>query len=522
MNMVTESDWQRFMQDGTEPDLAEFMLESWRLYRKSVSTIDSSRIARLSPEEVRERTGETHWFLERVDEMVTRSRLTFEGSVHFFDVDCYQLYARVFSRGKLDGLANELTGCRLAEDVVGNGVHNLAIRLRKPVRLSHFEHVAPLLHDYVGYAEPVQINGVLVGSFGVYVKKPVTVDEGLFLARTITRLLVEGCLPGKRSTRSLRSAHDGYTAKYEFRDIVHSSTTMAEIIKRAQLVSQSDYPVLIGGESGTGKEYLAQAIHNASPSKNGPFVPVNCAALTHSLAESELFGYADGAFTGAVKGGRKGKIEQADGGTLFLDEVGDLPLGAQAMLLRALQEREVARIGDEKLIAVDIRVICASNKDLRQLCVDKAFRWDLYYRLAAVTLVLPPLRNRIDDLMTIAEHVLDATNQSRGESKQFTPAALELLQQYAWPGNIRELRTVVETSHLLSQEAMIDRSTIADLLQIQDFVHETLEYVDAPGKKEQFIRALDRTQGKIAEAAAQAGIPRSTAYRWLKEIQSEK
>ncbi len=520
--MITRAQWVRFMDEGVEPEAPDYIIDAWRLYRRRGVGLNLDQFPRLSADDFLSRVSEIKWFIDRVDETLTRARLSFEGFVHFFDLDCTQLYSRTLNQGHMEATAQQLTGCRLPVELAGNGVHNLAVKLGRPITLANYEHIASFMHPYAGYAEPVVISGKSVGSFGVYVRETVGAAEAQLLARSVTRLLIESCLAGAPMAKPRDKSNQGHDARYSFADIVHRSAPMREVIDRARLVSQSDYPVLITGESGTGKEYLSHAIHRDSLRRGGPFVAVNCASLSHSLAESELFGYADGAFTGAVRGGRKGKIELADGGTLFLDEVGDLPLSAQAMLLRTLQDHEISRIGDTKTISIDMRVICATNKDLRQLCSEKLFRWDLYYRLAGITLTLPPLRGRVEDLALIAEHALAEINARTGRQKRLDLAAIMLLTDYSWPGNIRELRNIVETSHLLSSGDEITRATIADLLQIQDYVQETLHATEPKDKKGEFASVLEETGGNVSKAVQCVGISRATGYRWLREIQGDK
>jgi len=231
----------------------------------------------------------------------------------------------------------------------------------------------------------------------------------------------------------------GLTARYSFSDVLTRSPRMLQCVDLARRLAGSDFTVLILGESGTGKELLAQSIHRESLRNKLPFVAVNCAAVPESLLESELFGYEGGSFTGALKEGKTGLFEQAHHGTVFLDEIADMPLVLQAKLLRVLQERQITRIGSQKVIDVDIRVIAATNHDLRERIREGRFREDLYYRLNALPLLVPPLRERPEDIFPLLEHFL-AEHQRKG--LVFSPEAREILLRYAWPGNIRELNNV--------------------------------------------------------------------------------
>lgn len=237
-----------------------------------------------------------------------------------------------------------------------------------------------------------------------------------------------------------------HNAIYRFNDIIGNSLSIRKKVELAKKLSVSDSTILIQGESGTGKEYYAQAIHNYSKRKNGPFVPVNFAALSANLLESELFGYEEGAFTGAKKGGKSGLFEEAHGGTIFLDEIGDASYEMQVCLLRVLQEKEVRHVGGNKRIPIDVRVIAATNKDLKKLVEEGKFRLDLFYRINVLTLDIPPLRNRKEDIMQLMETYLKKLSHNRhvNVSEFFSDDAIAFLQAYKWEGNVRELVNVVE------------------------------------------------------------------------------
>lgn len=237
----------------------------------------------------------------------------------------------------------------------------------------------------------------------------------------------------------------GLIAKYSFRDILYKSEEMGKITDLAKHIAKTDYTVLITGESGTGKELLAQSIHNHSLRSSHPFVAINCAALPESLLESELFGYEKGAFTGAAKTGKTGLFEQANRGTIFLDEIGDMSLNLQARLLRVLQEKQLMRLGSDRIISVDIRIIAATNKDLLTAMRNHEFREDLYFRLCNIPLEIPPLRFRKDDILFLLEHFL------KGKFKNLTEREKEILINYSWPGNIRELKNLADYYSVLDE-----------------------------------------------------------------------
>jgi len=236
-----------------------------------------------------------------------------------------------------------------------------------------------------------------------------------------------------------------FTVIHQFQDILTVNPKMERLIAYARAISQYDVSILIEGESGTGKELFAQAIHNDSKRSNGPFVPVNCGAIPAELVESEFFGYVEGAFTGASKSGKAGKFEQASGGTLFLDEIGEMPLSQQVVLLRVLETKYVTRIGGNKSIPVDVRVICATNKDLYQEMIERRFRSDLYFRLNVINLKIPPLRERKEDIKLILDHLVHQYKESCQDNETELGDDIRAdLYRYEWPGNIRELYNIFE------------------------------------------------------------------------------
>ncbi|MGB3211193.1 MAG: sigma 54-interacting transcriptional regulator [Desulforhopalus sp.] len=246
------------------------------------------------------------------------------------------------------------------------------------------------------------------------------------------------------------------STRFSFESIIHQSQDISNLIKEARRASLTQLPVLITGESGTGKELFAQAIHNGSTRYSEPFIRLNCAAIPKDLLEAELFGYDQGAFTGAKTGGKPGKFELAHRGSIFLDEIGDLPLEMQPKLLRVLEEREFERIGGNRIIKTDFRLIAASNQNLKQMVADGAFRSDLYYRLNVIPLEIPPLRQRQIDIIPLARHLLQQISiGSTGRDMQFSSAAESILKQHSWPGNVRELSNVIERTFAVMDEEVI-------------------------------------------------------------------
>ncbi|MDR3542190.1 MAG: sigma-54-dependent Fis family transcriptional regulator [Desulfosporosinus sp.] len=299
--------------------------------------------------------------------------------------------------------------------------------------------------------------------------------------------------------------------------IGHSSATL-RTLERASKVAMTHSSVLIHGESGTGKEIIARTIHQLSPRSDGPFVALNCASLSSSLVESELFGYVEGAFTGARRGGKPGKFELANKGTIFLDEIGDMPLNVQIALLRVLQEKEVSRVGDTKAVKVDVRVLAASHKDLSVLVATDKFRLDLFYRLKVVTLELPPLRERTEDIHDLVPYFIRKACASFGSPiLGIQPEVYDYLLAQPWPGNVRELENCIESMVALAEGPVI---TVADLPD--EFQHPTLKIETEPLLNQQtkhaILYALTQTKGKIAPAAKLLGIGRNTLYRKIKEL----
>jgi transcriptional regulator with PAS, ATPase and Fis domain len=311
--------------------------------------------------------------------------------------------------------------------------------------------------------------------------------------------------------------------KYSFDHIKGSSEKIIELKRFAEKVAKSNSTVLITGESGTGKELLAHAIHRTSHRKHEKFVKINCAAIPESLFESELFGYAEGAFTGGLKGGKKGKIELADKGTLFLDEVGEMPLQMQVKILRTLQEKEIEKVGDGSSKKVDVRIIAATNKDLLKLVDEGEFRLDLYYRLNVMSLELPALRERVEDIPILAKEILnDLYSETRIEVKEIVPEAMQKLMSYHWPGNIRELKNILERSlfmikdnRILPSDLSISNTTAEENhdLNLKNIINETEKKVI-----EKVLQICDYDRN---ESIKMLGISRSSFYQKLQKYEIE-
>ncbi len=302
--------------------------------------------------------------------------------------------------------------------------------------------------------------------------------------------------------------------RHNFEGIIAKSPKMMKIFELIKTVAPTNTTVLITGESGTGKEIIARAIHHQSQRRNKPFIVTNCAALPETLLESELFGYEKGSFTGAVER-RKGKFEAADTGTLFLDEIGEIDSNTQVHLLRALEEKKIIRIGSNEEIGVNVRIIAATNKKLRTLIEQEKFREDLYYRLNVVTIDLPPLRARREDILPLAEHFLKKyAKENDRPVKSFSAEVVEFMLNYDWPGNVRELENMIERGVVLSKDKTI---TLAE------FPQELTNSTSANGKtleameRNHIRKVLEDTGGNIARTAKMLGIHRMTLYNKLKK-----
>ncbi|MGE5849136.1 MAG: sigma-54-dependent transcriptional regulator [Candidatus Methylomirabilota bacterium] len=356
-----------------------------------------------------------------------------------------------------------------------------------------------------------------------YVTKPFRAEEIL--------KVVDKALEQRRLQREVRRLRREVERRYSFANLIGKSQVMQEVFHQIEQVAASRGTVLISGESGTGKELVARAIHYNSPRKDGPFVVIDCTAIPETLQESELFGHAKGAFTGAV-GTKRGLLEEADGGTLFLDEVGELRPPTQAALLRVLQDGTFRRVGDTRTLRVDVRVIAATNKDLAQAVQAGQFREDLYYRLKVVPIHLPPLRDRQEDIPLLVDHFLQSAKgepaHGHGKVRRITPEALELLLRYPWPGNVRELENTIERALLFCDGEAI--SPVHLSAEIRDraetpqlgIARDSLCLREALGRMTRDIelglirRALDRARGNRTQAARLLGISRRALLYKLK------
>jgi transcriptional regulator of acetoin/glycerol metabolism len=352
----------------------------------------------------------------------------------------------------------------------------------------------------------------------------ITDEKGIVTGKIIT-------LRPIKQVQNLVNRFNGYYATFQFKDILGRSTGLLEAVRVAKLAAETASNVLLQGESGTGKEVFAQSIHNQSTQQAGPFIALNCGAIPRELIGSELFGYEDGAFTGAKRGGKPGKFELASGGTLFLDEIGDMPLEQQAALLRVIQEKKVSRIGSDKMLPVHVRIICATNKNLHDEVARGKFRQDLYYRLNVISITIPPLRNRKDDILPLLNHFLDSLSRSRRCTYYVEPEVLECLERYHWPGNVRELQNVVERASSLAEYGIIKlchlSPELTSVTPSQSLLHgyrspavlvsrEQRKQVAEGNERQTIITLLNKYGGNVSKAAKEIGVSRNTFYRKMR------
>lgn len=414
------------------------------------------------------------------------------------------------------------------ENVIGKHLSEIdpSVRLPIVVKTGHAEigqkHKFHSGRESIVHRIPLFYKDVIIGGVGL-----ILIEDLSYLHE----LAVENNLLKSLKVHKTGKIVDVYRSKYTFDDILTQSSSGKRCIDKAKAYSNTDFPILITGESGVGKELFAHSIHSSSRRKDGPFIRVNCAAIPESLIESELFGYEKGAFTGAQSGGRIGKFQLANGGTIFLDEIGDFPLNLQAKLLRVLQEKEMEKVGSNEIIQLDIRVIAATNCDLEEKVKHNKFRQDLFYRLNVLNLNVPSLKDRKDDISLLINHFTTLMYQNFGILKKFSNQAVDILKTYSWPGNIRELKNIVER---IAVNTVEDTATVKDIPEyiLKDVgnYHENTHvdcYESKGGSLKDTLQEIERkiikdTLAKCrynkAETARILGIPRMTLYRKLNEM----
>ena len=349
-----------------------------------------------------------------------------------------------------------------------------------------------------------------------YLTKPLDFDE--------LRIILDRTMEHSRLKQENRFLKETLASHFDRRELIARSEVMIRLLDTVSQVAPSEATVLITGESGTGKEMIAGAIHYNSLRKDGPFIKINCAAITETLLESELFGHEKGAFTGADRR-KEGKFRQSEGGTILLDEISEMSLAMQVKLLRVLQERELTRVGGEEVIRINVRVIAATNRDLIKNIEAGRFREDLYYRLNVVSIHVPPLRERKEDIPPIAQHFLNMfADRNRKIIKGFTPRAMDKLLKHPWPGNVRELMNAVERGVVLSRSEYLDEPELPLIQREVPTTNDTSSKMNGTGElplesveKETILKVLDTAGGNKSEAARRLGITRRTLHLKLKK-----
>jgi PAS domain S-box-containing protein len=417
---------------------------------------------------------------------------------------------------RLTGLTeNDVIGKPATVDIAeGESMHMRVLQTGQPVRGAHLK-VGPNRKEVLVNVAPIMVEGELMGSVGII--------QDISEIKRLSDELDEA----KKLIRKLES-------KYTFDDIIGTSGEMQMAIEQAKIAAQTPATVLLRGESGTGKELFAHAIHSASVRRYNQFIRVNCAALSESLLESELFGYTEGAFTGASRGGKKGLFEEASGGTIFLDEIGELSVSTQAKILRVLQEKEILRVGSSKPIPVDVRVIAATNVDLERAIREKRFREDLFYRINVIPIMIPPLRARKQELLPLSEKLIRKFNQDYGRNvERLSDDALQKMIAYEWQGNVRELEnvlgraiinmkfteTVIEAGHLPELQQNRQQQTVGHgfLAGTASDSFPTLETIIAEAEKHHIRLALERSVGNKTKAAQVLGVSVRHLYNKLEK-----
>lgn len=415
---------------------------------------------------------------------------------------------------QLLGIVGQEVVGRPVEDIIPSSLMRQVLSTGKPILLD----IMPFGDRYfVVTRVPLRDeSGQLLGALGF-----VLYDRAEYLKPLVSKFtaLQEELSNARRELAGARRA------KYTFSQFLGTSELVRDVKRLARSAAQMDSTVLLLGETGTGKELLAHAIHAASVRAGKPMVTVNVAAVPESLLEAEFFGTAPGAYTGADRKGRDGKFKLADGGTLFLDEIGDMPLGLQSKLLRVLQEREIEPLGSNKLIQVDVRIIAATSRDLAALVRTNQFRADLYYRLNVVPITLPPLRDRVEDMESIAESILERLGMKSGVGqRELDASAVQALSGYDWPGNVRELSNVLERLLAMTDAPVLTADHLRPILPVDHLDmagregDASLAAAMAQAERKAVIFALAQAGGVKAQAAKLLGISRASLYERLNAL----
>lgn len=502
--------------------LREIIQHSWtRSSNYGIKTDKFSSNVILNNKEIRERIHKNQSVIENFDMLFNELReLTSDLPAVFFitDEEGYILD----TKNHLNNFLELKPGENWSEFYLGTTAVGLTLFTKQPSFVKNKEHYKSYLTNYNSAAYPIidkhnEVKGTISSFFSEDFDLNIMQLLLKLLAFSVTeRIPAEKLLKYRENNSSPKT---GSKARYTFSDIITNSPKMQKAKDVAKIAARNDSTVMLMGKSGTGKEMFAQAIHNYNHRKNSPFVAVNVGAVPKDLVESEFFGYEEGAFTGARRGGRAGKFEQANGGTIFLDEIGEMSLAAQQNLLRVIQEREVSRIGGTHAIPIDVRIITATKKKLIEEVKKGNFREDLYYRLNVIRIPLPELSERKDDIILLVESFINKHCQKFGiPHKKVSEDAKSYFLEYSWPGNVRELENVTEgiITFALDDEVIEPRHLPKELKENrrEESSLKKITTIEA-AEKEAIKNALYRTANNVTEAAELLGVSRATLYNKL-------
>ncbi|WP_408008405.1 sigma-54-dependent Fis family transcriptional regulator [Pseudalkalibacillus sp. A8] len=511
--------WEKFINGGRDlSHLRKEVSESWIRCRKS-NVNPFKKPPLLDKDEIRELLNKNRYLIDVVSPFINLiSDLTKETNFIFVLADNKGNILDV--RGDQSIIENAKKsnfeiGANRSENAGTNAI-SVAISTRSPIQIAGPEHYNVHFHQWTCSSAPIHdtkgnLLGVLTLSGHYSLKHTHTLGMVVSLVKAIEKELY---LKEKIFNKQ-KSINHSSKNNYTFNDIIGKSKKMQETVQIAKKVAKMDTRVIVEGESGTGKELFVQAIHNASNRKDKPFVAINCGAVPYQLIESELFGFQEGAFTGAKKGGKPGKFELANGGTLFLDEINSMSEDMQVKLLRVLQQNEITRVGDVDPIPINVRVIAASNQSLESLVEKEEFRKDLYYRLGIMVIEVPPLRERLEDIPDLFSALLAKICTRLGvKTYDYNQDIYSYLENYHWPGNIRELENYIERAVVLTQGQRISiehfpTKVVDHIFQNESIELTTLEKVE----KESIRKALDVFNGNITKTSEMLGITRKTLYK---------
>lgn len=523
-NELLKKQWKNFVEKGETPtNISPVIAQSWKRCSALINPLSKGSLNKLEHNKLVEKLDVFSELILVATPIMEDLYQTIKGSgftIILCDPEGYILKS-LGDQSFIDK-ANHVhlsDGVNWSEQYKGTNAIGTAIFEKKPVSIFASEHFCFDNHFLTCSAAPIfDCDGYLIGIIDISGHYEATNPHTLGMAICSAKAIHNQLRLRNISHGSKKRSH--HRAIYNFEYILSQSQKMQEVIKLSSRAATSNSTVVIQGESGTGKELLAHAIHNHSPRRTGPFIAINCGAIPTSLIESELFGYEEGSFTGAKAKGSIGKFESANSGTLFLDEIGELPLDAQTVLLRVLQEKSFYRIGGNKLVPVDIRIIAATNKDLFSLVKEGKFRLDLYYRINVVTIELPPLRERPEDIHLLTNHYLGQLGSQF--HKNFVTVSLEvknIFQSYEWPGNVRELINVIESSlHKIDDNIILPQHLPTPLKQLNNLYPPRVQTnLLEHSEKNTISQAIEEHKGNLSKTALALGLSRSTLYRKMKK-----